>query len=419
MHQLISHFGLKFYLFDLQGVLTYELTKDGRSAKTYEISETDVKFASSSEDSIIDNLQPAKAGLDISAVGIQLHLLRNDGLLRMWFEGREGCTADWTFDGLKATTNGRMTASAGAQTCVDLDKCILCGIKETKRSDMRNCASQTEVVTVQSVSFSADAAQQTTKESRWLDNLSPRATPAPRTSMKAALATMRNGTSQKESTKEVAIRSKRRALSPPHSDVPLHKRAKSRHDSKPWPRVIYMDCYRTYPNSHGAGLLVIDIEKATVTYEDHYKTKVANHTEQRQIHLDDEHIVTKYVWKKPSHHWRGDVRQATHTLKISRLIRSGGLSPLMKLDVGSPEWKIWYHNAHVPGSKHYINDPEIVVDAIIHCIDRTSGRQAVHNPEADHTRDGANSESAWQLHRRDWKAKYKVFEPNKTASTIS
>lgn len=30
--------------------------------------------------------------------------------------------------------------------------------------------------------------------------------------------------------------------------------------------------------------------------------------------------------------------------------------------------------------RYYINDPEVMVDAIVHCIDRTSGREPVHDP---------------------------------------
>jgi hypothetical protein len=37
-----------------------------------------------------------------------------------------------------------------------------------------------------------------------------------------------------------------------------------------------------------------------------------------------------------------------------------------------------------PATATPMTDPSIIVDAIVHCIDRASKRQAVHDPETDH-----------------------------------
>lgn len=134
MHYLISNIGLEFSLFQLQGTLTYEHTRSGRPPKQYEITEIDVDDASDSEASDSGTLVAVRAATDASAAGIQLQLIKNDGLLRMRFEGRDGSTAEWTFDGMSTQ---KMVSSISTQTPIGPDKCVMCGHKTSPPSEMR------------------------------------------------------------------------------------------------------------------------------------------------------------------------------------------------------------------------------------------------------------------------------------------
>lgn len=97
----------------------------------------------------------------------------------------------------------------------------------------------------------------------------------------------------------------------------------------------------------------------------------------------------------------------------------------------------------LPRERIFITDPEIVIDAIVHCIDRTSGREAVHDPETDHqlaqemkgfTETRKAPTSIWGLEHKEhvdaeWmaveferrqmaKRKAKIYEPGKIGAEI-
>ena len=55
-----------------------------------------------------------------------------------------------------------------------------------------------------------------------------------------------------------------------------------------------------------------------------------------------------------------------------------------EFEFAKQQGKIWYRDTKDPDTKIYMDDPEVVVDAIVHCIDRTSGREAVHDPDAEY-----------------------------------
>lgn len=126
MYELISNPGLRFELFDLRGLLTYTFERDGKPAKQYILSTADFEDASGDEDDT-EKPPPKKPGAEISAVGTRLRLLKNEGLLRMVFEGEEGASADWSFEGLGFVAGKPMLASASTQTHTDPDKCSTCG----------------------------------------------------------------------------------------------------------------------------------------------------------------------------------------------------------------------------------------------------------------------------------------------------
>lgn len=114
MPELISQPGLQFHVFKLHGKLDYSLTIPNKATKKFELSEDDFN---------IPDLPPTATpkdiatGLHISAVGLELTIVRNTGSLHMHFEGPEGGVGDWTFQNLLQTSRAsELCASAGTQT---------------------------------------------------------------------------------------------------------------------------------------------------------------------------------------------------------------------------------------------------------------------------------------------------------------
>ena len=76
---------------------------------------------------------------------------------------------------------------------------------------------------------------------------------------------------------------------------------------------------------------------------------------------------------------------ATRMVDIIRITTMGNQIKLISLHCLAPKWRIWHWNSAASSNKKvFITDPEIMVDMLVHCIDRTSGRDAVHDPDADH-----------------------------------
>lgn len=275
MLQLISHFGVQFYLFELQGTLTYEYTKIGKPPKQYQISDEDLDDDSDGVTGDTEGVLLHRSGIDASAVGIQLRLTKNDGLLRMKLEGRHGTTAEWVFEGLHATDTGRIVASTGTQTHINPKTCVLCGNEKAKPTMLRHCASQTDVVAVKCVRFSAEAAMQTARGTK-------SETPDRTTSEKKSRLPQ-----PFKSDVEMLKKLKRKASLTSNTHAPVHKRAKNKLNSKPWPRTMYMECDRLHPSrkGDGTGLLIVDIENGTVWYEDSYGKAHARTIERKQVDI--------------------------------------------------------------------------------------------------------------------------------------
>jgi hypothetical protein len=145
MHELISHLGLRFYLFESSGTLKYTLTRKGKPPKEYEINESDLD-GSNSDASIAGAEQSLCAGLDASAVGVQLRLIRNDGVLKVEFEGTGGSSANWKFDGLSLTEGGWMVGSAATQTEGGLAECPTCGVDMMEIVEVKDEETQTDAM---------------------------------------------------------------------------------------------------------------------------------------------------------------------------------------------------------------------------------------------------------------------------------
>lgn len=304
MHELISIPGLSFELFKFRGLLTYTFARNGRPSKQYVLSNDDFGDPDGSENSDTGHPQALEFGVDISAVGIRLRLLKNEGLLRMDFEGNDGGSANWSFEGLHAEVKLPMCASASTQTHINGDKCMMCGHETAKLTAMHDKDTQTEVASNQemgtqtkvihtaNVGFTAGPGIQSAVDI-FRQELEVH---SPTIAQKQDISTQTDTTVEPDttdSTKSDNITTcrenpvlKRKASPQPDTATPLSKRAKSRHNSLPWPRRINMECWREKPTSKGdLGRLIIDLEKATVYYESRYGKVYARTSELKQVDI--------------------------------------------------------------------------------------------------------------------------------------
>lgn len=293
MYELISNPGLRFELFELQGTLVYTFERDGKPAKQYVLSETDFEDTSSDGDSDAGRPLISRPGADASAVGISLRILKNEGLLCMTFRGEDGGSADWSFEGLNTKP---ILASATTQTYVNPDKCCTCErghvtpdlmpdhYTQTDTVDSKDFGTQTDTTCAAEVSSTVEAGVQSNTR------------PGPVKSESHSVSTQTGSSTHPSTTKpsfnqiipagNSSQSPKRKAAPEPHAATPVHKRAKSKHDSPPWPQRIYMDCWREKPISRGdIGKLIIDLENATASYESNYGKHHARTTETKQIDL--------------------------------------------------------------------------------------------------------------------------------------
>ncbi|KAF3046221.1 hypothetical protein E8E11_003274 [Didymella keratinophila] len=428
MHQLISHFGLSFDLFELQGTLTYEHTRSGRPPKSYEISESDIEDTSDNDATASDTVAPVKPGIDVNAGGIRLCLLKNDGHLQMKFQGRDGNSAEWHFDGMSTE---KVSSSAGTQTPIDIDECVLCGHEATLPSETRDSAVQTDVATVHEVTFSAEAGSQTTSQHEAkVEVIAVAKSEQDRTTRKIPNPT-NDGSCQTDlsvsskfaldittdSLAKPTTTLKRKASPTPQVSKAVHKRAKSTQSSRPWPSTTYMTCQREHPVRKGdIGQLIIDIAGGSVWYEDTHGKPGPLTQERKQVDFSHDSARVSYQRNAPPYITTSR-HGPTHNLRIERRKKDGGMMPLAEFSCAAPKWKTWYEDAHV--GRCYINDAEVVVDAIVHCIDRASGRKAVHNPEKDHAleqEEQPDQRPQLLADRRKEKERDKVYKPRSKAT---
>jgi hypothetical protein len=508
MHEPIYHLGLRFYLFELKGSLKYTLTRPGKAPKIHEICESDLDEASSNENSTVEEPDKLKPGLDASAVGIQLRLIKNDGSLKIEFEGRDGAVADWAFEGLALIDGRRMVAGAATQTDVDLQKCVVCKEEKGEVVQVKSGETQTDTAATQSVGVqtatqakSSAGVQVTPQEiplhrqvpgaveilGRFIDspaakkllerglrdlrtrmrrskkifdrslrarkyyyilegelqNESPNTasetkaggpisavkTGEPIMPNKAISSTYTNVGTQTEPSNDAQVSPnhevrtkgttttttnsdlKRKASATPIPTGPLHKRAKSTHDAQPWPRHIYMECFRNAPIFKGdVGVLHIDVEAGTVWFEGWYGKEHTRVHERKQIDLRDRTSelpnppnngseltfpsarISFEAFKDCSPFNRNHgVDNATHYLTIDRLNGKGDTTTLLHADCSAPDWQMWgmdapYYTLGKPAAKDMtpITSTKVVIDALVHCIDIASGREAVHDPDTEH-----------------------------------
>ena len=204
MRELISSPGLQFELFELHGSLTYTFTRaGGRPAVQNVLSDLDLVDLTRDEDSEDGMPQPKKPGLDASAVGIRVRVLKNDGRLQLDFEARDGGSAKWVFDGLSASDEGPLYATASTQTLPDPRTCMTCGRSSMPPEEVTNSGAQTR----EQVNEDADTPTLTTEDS----------------------------TSDRHR--------KRKSSSNARAEQSTQKRSKREDESAPQPRLVYMRCF--------------------------------------------------------------------------------------------------------------------------------------------------------------------------------
>ena len=230
----------------------------------------------------------------------------------MEFEGTDGSSAKWTFEGLNIENGKTAVASATTQTLLDQTNCTVCGQKQVAQGETADCGTQT------SHQATEDSGTQTNTA---LDAQSGSGMESAQTTNVAGIPAMISTATQSDIAIEPEISdsayinnftdentgrpSKKRKASPDPQAELIHKCAKSKHDSAPWPRYIYMDCWREKPLSKtDLGKLIIDIKKATVTYEDKHGKDYAQITELKQVDLrapDSEFTLTNYATARDMH----------------------------------------------------------------------------------------------------------------------
>jgi hypothetical protein len=137
MHEPISLPRMKLYLYQLRGSLKCTFTRNGGAAKVYHFSESDLGQQDATAARSIEETHEHLLRIDASAVGFRIRLLKNSGVLKIKFCGKDGAMADWTSDGLALAHGGRMMAAAASQTFVDADKCLLCSRQNTDDVEIR------------------------------------------------------------------------------------------------------------------------------------------------------------------------------------------------------------------------------------------------------------------------------------------
>ncbi|KAH3920759.1 hypothetical protein HBH56_009440 [Parastagonospora nodorum] len=118
MHEIKPHPGITYYVRELNGTLTYTFKLGDKPTRTFELDGADFE-ASTSEPA--DDVDFNMAGTAVSAVGLDIKLVKNDGIIEMQYQGEGGNTAEWAFDGLQETSRqSGMYASATTQTCLTI-----------------------------------------------------------------------------------------------------------------------------------------------------------------------------------------------------------------------------------------------------------------------------------------------------------
>ncbi|KAB2107230.1 hypothetical protein AG0111_0g4643 [Alternaria gaisen] len=376
---LVKFAGLALYIHELQSstlVLTHARpNKDPRVHKVY--GEDFEDAADELEAEALGKLEP---GIEASVEGLSLRLIKNDGVLNIAYEGKDGEIVEWKFQGLTS-----MMASASTQT-------------------VSEAQSKLSTSTIHTVTTDPTPQRMIWPSHSELSGISTIETRPTETRIKdeeevPARAAARAGENE---LKRKATQDMERAFP--------HKRAKSSHDSPSWPNHLYMTCLRTQPISKsGIGTLHIDLVEGTAWYEGWHGKENTRVFERKQIDLRC-HSTTVCYYIHDANKWRDET---THYLIMGRFNTKNEWTVVFKADCSAPGWQTWgsdidtspgpnptltaEESTKVVGGRMINNIPQSrptwtsthilpskFVDALVHCVDRASQRQAVHDPEVDH-----------------------------------
>jgi hypothetical protein len=280
MRQLISHPGLRFIITTLKGTIRYTHTRKGKAPKKCVLTDSD--FEDDETDSQSDDgTRALQMSINVSAVGFEMCLSKNDGLLKVEFEGSSG-EANWEFAGLLEGSDKAMVASVGVQT----DKMIVkeTGI-QTEAVARKETGVQTKVDREENMSKPTNDSHTQTEipVKPDPDAHHPAATEVSKINMATALQP--STTEAPEASDSIlSPASKKRKFS--SSPAPFDDQARSAYDSTPWPRHLFIRGYRVYPIFKGDnGKLHIDLATATVWYDGWYGKEHMRCKEKKQIDL--------------------------------------------------------------------------------------------------------------------------------------
>jgi hypothetical protein len=262
---LVKFAGLTLYIHELQSstlVLTHERpNKDPRVHKVYE-----EDFEDTADELEAEALEKLEPGVEASVEGLSLRLIKNDGVLNIVYEGKDGEIVDWKFQGLTG-----MMASVSTQT-----------VSETQP--------KLSTSTIHAMAIDPAPQRMTWPLRSKLSSISSIETRPIKTLTKdeeevPARAAVGAGENEHEHKK-----TKHTLRSPPH------ELARTTHESRPWPNHLFMACYRLRPISESdVGILHIDLVEGTVWYEAwHGRAHVSQQTYMRK-QVDLRNVSSKFM----------------------------------------------------------------------------------------------------------------------------
>ncbi|KAI5375716.1 hypothetical protein J4E82_005668 [Alternaria postmessia] len=339
---LVKFAGLALYIHELQSstlVLTH--ARPNKEPRVHKVYREDFEDAADElEAEALGELEP---GIEASVEGLSLRLIKNDGVLNIAYEGKDGEVVEWKFQGLTS-----MMASASTQTVSEAQS-------KLSTSTIRTVATDP---TPQRMIWPSQS------ELSGISTIETRPIETPFKGEEEAPARAATGAGENE-LKRKATQDMERAFP--------HKRAKSSHNSPPWPNHLYMTCFRTQPISKSdIGTLHIDLVEGTAWFEGWHGKEDTRVFERKQINLRCHSTdCSAPGWQT----WGSDTDTSPGpnpalTAKEWIKVREAGM--INNIPRSRPTWT----STHILPSK--------IVDALVHCVDRASRHQAVHDPDVDH-----------------------------------
>ena len=267
---LVKSAGLALYLHDLQsGKLTLVHERPNKEPKVHVLDDED--FDDGADDVDFGFVQKPGFGLEASAVGLSLRLIKNDGVLKTTYQGRSGGVVDWTFRGLD---DGRMVASASTQTEPEIP---------SDHGGMEILLPKLSISMFQTTITNPTPERMETPLPRLF--ISPiqtiTTTPTPERIVQPPLSGLSIISTME--TRPIRVPVNRRKEVPASHPTKI-KNSDSKHrliqvspqpisrklarDSTSWPNHLFMACCRTQPIHNGeVGVLHIDLTEGTVWFE--------------------------------------------------------------------------------------------------------------------------------------------------------